>query len=87
MKSYLNLRKQILAQGEATQWSAMKKMRDDYGVILKRWPDEIISEFEKAWQEVVIEESEKNENFKKVYNSYSKFREEYSLWSELGYLK
>ena len=65
----------------------MKKMRDDYGVILKRWPDEIISEFEKAWQEVVIEESEKNENFKKVYNSYSKFREEYSLWSELGYLK
>ena len=79
--------RQILAQGEATQWSAMKKMRDDYGVILKRWPDEIISEFEKAWQEVVIEESEKNENFKKVYDSYSKFREEYSLWSELGYLK
>ena len=57
--------RQILAQGEATQWSAMKKMRDDYGVIL-RWPDEIISEFEKAWQEVVIEESEKTKISKSI---------------------
>ena len=61
-------------------------MRDDYGVILKRWPDEIISEFEKAWQEVVIEESEKNENFKK-YITHIQNLGKNTLWSELGYLK
>jgi TRAP-type mannitol/chloroaromatic compound transport system substrate-binding protein len=43
--------------------------------------------YENAWNEVVAEESASNPNFKRIYDSYSKFRAEYSLWREYGYLK
>ena len=57
------------------------------GVQLKKWGPEFISAFEKAWKEVAAEESAKNPNFKKVYESYSKFREQYSVWREYGFLQ
>ena len=49
--------------------------------------EEALEAYEKAWQEVVEEESEDNAQFRKVYASYSKFREEFKLWGENGYLK
>jgi len=79
--------KGILARGEASQAPAMRRMRDDHGVNIRYWPPEMLAAFEKAWDEVVEEESENNANFKKVYASYSKFREEFRLWGENGYLK
>jgi len=77
----------IVSEGEATQWRAMKEMRDKHGVKIMRWSPEIMQAYEKAWKEVVEEESAANPNFKKVYESYSQFRENYSLWREYGYLK
>jgi TRAP-type mannitol/chloroaromatic compound transport system substrate-binding protein len=77
----------MIADGEATQWKAMKEMRDKHGVKIMRWPPEIMKAYEKAWNEVVAEESASNPNFKRIYDSYSKFRAEYSLWREYGYLK
>ena len=65
----------------------MRRMRDDHGVNIKTWSPEILAAYEKAWNEVVEEESKNNANFKKVYASYSKFREEFRLWGEHGYLK
>jgi TRAP-type mannitol/chloroaromatic compound transport system substrate-binding protein len=76
-----------LARGEATQAPAMRRMRDDHDVNIMYWPPEILDAYQKAWDEVVAEESEKNANFKKVYASYTKFREEFKLWGENGYLK
>ena len=35
---------------------------------------------------VAAEESAKSPNFKKAWESYSKFRADYSLWREYGYL-
>ena len=77
----------MLARGEASQAPAMRRMRDDHGVNIMYWPPEFLEAYEKAWNEVVAEESAKNANFKKVYASYSKFREEFRLWGENGYLK
>ncbi|MBI1396112.1 MAG: C4-dicarboxylate ABC transporter [Betaproteobacteria bacterium] len=77
----------IMAEGEATQWAAMKAMRDEHGVIIKTWPPEIMKAYRKAWDEVVAEESAANPNFKKVYDSYSQFRSNYALWREYGYLR
>jgi TRAP-type mannitol/chloroaromatic compound transport system substrate-binding protein len=51
------------------------------------WPSEFLEAYEDAWQEVIAEESARNANFKKIYASYSKFREEFKLWGENGYLK
>ncbi|HUF22052.1 MAG TPA: TRAP transporter substrate-binding protein [Burkholderiales bacterium] len=75
------------ARSEAIQWKAMQTMRDKHGVKLMRWSDEILAAYEKAWNEVVEEESASNPNFKKVYASYSQFRDNYSLWHEYGYLQ
>lgn len=77
----------ILARGEALQAPAMKRMRDNHGVKIMYWPPEFLEAYEKAWQEVVEEESEDNAQFRKVYASYSKFREEFKLWGDNGYLK
>jgi TRAP-type mannitol/chloroaromatic compound transport system substrate-binding protein len=76
-----------LARGEASQAPAMRRMRDKHGVNIMYWPPEFLEAYEKAWDEVVEEESKNNANFKKVYASYSKFREEFKLWGENGYLK
>jgi TRAP-type mannitol/chloroaromatic compound transport system substrate-binding protein len=42
---------------------------------------------EKAWHEVIAEESAKNPQFKRVFESYSKFRGDYAIWRDHGYLK
>jgi TRAP-type mannitol/chloroaromatic compound transport system substrate-binding protein len=76
-----------LARGDASQAPAMKRMRDKHGVHIMYWSDDILDAYRKAWDEVVREESENNPRFKKVYASYSKFREEFKLWGENGYLK
>ncbi len=79
--------RQIMAEGEATQWKAMQAMRDQHEVKIMRWPPAILKAYEKAWNEVVAEESAGNPNFKKVYDSYSKFRDNYKIWRDYGYLQ
>jgi TRAP-type mannitol/chloroaromatic compound transport system substrate-binding protein len=62
-------------------------MRDKNGVKIMRWPPEIIQAMEKAWTEVVTEESATNPNFKCIHESCSPFRADYALWREYGYLQ
>ncbi len=76
-----------LARGEALQAPALRRMRDKHGVRIISWPSEILDAYRKAWQEVVAEESAANLEFKRVYESYSAFREDYAIWRENGYLK
>jgi TRAP-type mannitol/chloroaromatic compound transport system substrate-binding protein len=78
---------QIMAEGEATQWAAMKRMRDEHGVHLMRWSPDMLKVYEKAWNEVVAEESKANPNFKRVYDSYAAFRANYAIWRDYGYLQ
>jgi TRAP-type mannitol/chloroaromatic compound transport system substrate-binding protein len=82
-----DLTRDVIAEGEATQWRAMTEMRDKHGVQIKRWSPEIMAAIEKGWNDVVAEESAANPNFKRVYASYAKFRADYSIWREHGYLK
>ena len=77
----------VLARSESVQAPAMQRMRDDHDVKIKYWPKEFLDAYEKAWQEVVAEESANNANFKKIYASYSKFRKDFKLWGDNGYLK
>ncbi len=76
-----------LARGDAAQAPAMRRMRDKHGVKIMYWSDDILDAYKKAWDEVVAEESAANPNFKRINDSYAKFREEYSLWGRNGYLK
>jgi len=82
-----DLTRDVIAEGEATQWKAMTEMRDKNGVQIKKWSPEFLAAFEKAWREVIAEESAANPNFKRVYASYQKFRDDYAIWREHGYVR
>ncbi|HAU83654.1 TRAP transporter substrate-binding protein [Burkholderiales bacterium] len=79
--------KEMIAEGEATQAPAMRRMVEKHGVTIHYWSDEILNAYRTAWDEVVLEESAKNPKFKKIHDSYTKFREDYKLWGENGYLR
>ena len=75
-----------LAEGEALQAAAMIANEGD-GVIMKTWPDEVIAQLEGAWGEVLKEELAANPDVQKLWDSFSKFHEEYQVWGSRGYLK
>jgi TRAP-type mannitol/chloroaromatic compound transport system substrate-binding protein len=78
--------REMIADGEAKQWKAMKEMQAE-GVVLKRWPAEILVAFEDAWKEVVAEESAKNPNFRRLHESFSQFRDNYAIWRNFNLLQ
>jgi len=75
-----------LAEGEAIQTRALDELRRK-GVQIHRWSPEILAALEKAWGEVVQEESAADPTFAKVWQSYATFREGYKTWRGLGYLR
>lgn len=78
--------KWTLTAGEARQFGAIQKIRDK-GVTIHFWPDNILGEMRKAWDDVVQEESTRDPLFKRIYESYSSFRQKYKIWKDHGYLK
>jgi TRAP-type mannitol/chloroaromatic compound transport system substrate-binding protein len=75
------------AETEAMQFHVMAEMRDKHQVQVKRWGDVELAAFEKAWLEVVAEESAKDPLFKSVADHYLKFRKDYAIWGEAQALK
>jgi len=76
-----------MAEGEAVQMEPLAKMQEKDGVQVHRWPDEILSAYETAWQEVAAEKSAADADFKRAWESIQAFRENYAQWKEIGYLK
>ncbi len=74
-----------LAEGEYLQFSALAEL-EEKGVTIHRWPPEILEQLEAAWGEVVQEEVANDEDFARVWESLSTFRDNYARWGELGYL-
>ncbi len=75
-----------LAEGEAIQSKALKTLKEK-GVQIHRWSEEDLAKLERAWKEVAAEIAAKDANFKEAWDSLNKFRAEYSVWRELGYLR
>lgn len=75
----------MIAEGEALQFKAMRD-NEKNGVINHRWPKEILDAFHASWLEVINEEINKNPDSKRVWQSYSAFRENYSIWRDYGFL-
>ena len=75
------------AETEAMQFGMMAEMRDKHGVKVRRWPDDQLAAFEKAWLEVVKEESAKDPLFKKIADHYLDFRKQYAIWGESQAMK
>lgn len=75
------------AETEAMNPAAMTEMGSKHGVIVKRWGDKELATFEKAWQEVVVEESAKDPFFKEIAESFYAFRKQYAIWGNAQALK
>jgi TRAP-type mannitol/chloroaromatic compound transport system substrate-binding protein len=73
-------------EGEGTQFAAMQRMKDK-GVQIHYWSPEILAKFRAAWEEVAAEEAKKSPTFTKAWESYTKFRADYAIWKQHGYLK
>jgi TRAP-type mannitol/chloroaromatic compound transport system substrate-binding protein len=78
--------REMIAKGESAQGKAIREMQAE-GVLVRRWPASMLVEFERAWNEVVAEESAKNPNFKRVNDSYAAFRKSYATWKNLNRLE
>ncbi|MXU66623.1 TRAP transporter substrate-binding protein [Oceanomicrobium pacificus] len=74
------------AEGEAIQSAALKEIEGN-GVTIHQWDDSMLDTLRSAWEEVVAEEVAANPDFDKAWTSLSEFREQYTTWKELGYLK
>ncbi|MBI2204813.1 MAG: TRAP transporter substrate-binding protein [Candidatus Rokubacteria bacterium] len=75
------------AETEAKQFAAMQEMREKHKVLVKRWSDEDLKTFEKAWLDVLAEQSAKDPLFKKVADHYLAYRKNYAIWGESQELK
>ncbi len=76
----------IIALGEYEQTKALNFLKAK-GVIIHRWPPEMLAAFRRAWIEVMAEQSARDPLFKEIAEHYVAFREKYALWKDLGYLK
>jgi TRAP-type mannitol/chloroaromatic compound transport system substrate-binding protein len=77
---------QQFTEGEAVQAKAIKEIQSK-GVTVHYWPKEILDAYRKAWGEVIEEQKAKSPEFAKAWASLSKFRDEYKVWRQYGYLK
>jgi len=75
-----------LAEGEAIQTAALTTLEEEHGVNIHRWSEESLASLEAAWDEVAAELVAEDEDFARVYESYSTFREGYTRWSDLAYI-
>lgn len=72
-----------LAEGESLQYQALLSMTKA-GVIVRRWPREILDRLEHAWAGVAAAEAKADKTFAKVWKSLTRFRRDYAVWRELG---
>ncbi|NYT83820.1 TRAP transporter substrate-binding protein [Alcaligenaceae bacterium] len=75
-----------LADGEAGQYAIMKKNEAD-GVAIKEWPQDMLDAFHKGWVKVIADETAQNPDSARVWDSLTKFREDYKVWGTRAYLK
>ena len=75
------------AETEAMQFDQMAVMRDKHEVKIKRWSDDDLAKLERAWLDVIKEESAADPFFKKVADDYLGFRKKYAIWGEAQAMK
>jgi TRAP-type mannitol/chloroaromatic compound transport system substrate-binding protein len=75
-----------MAAAEAKQGEALAFF-ESKGVTVHQWPPEFIDAFRTAWEQVADERAAADPKFKRIYDSYRGFREEYAKWREIGYLR
>lgn len=74
----------LLDEYTAMNNSALKELVDVHGVQLRKLPDDVIESFRKISEEVIEESIATDPVMKKVYDSYSKFKQDVSEYHEIS---
>ena len=74
-------------ESDHSQFAAMAEYQAKHGVKVMRWSDEDLAALEKAWLEVLVEESAKDPLFKKVADHYLDYRKKFSVWGNSQAMK
>ncbi|MEJ8472743.1 TRAP transporter substrate-binding protein [Roseibium algae] len=74
------------AEGEAKQLQPLEDLKAA-GVQVHQWNDTMMTAFRTAWDEVAMEQSAADPNFKRAWESLSEFRANFQTWSDLAYMK
>src|SRR6056300_210922 len=74
-----------ITTGEALQGKQIKSFPSK-GVTAARLPDSVLRELQKVSARVMDEQSAKDADFKKVWESQQAFMKEYDVWQKWGYL-
>jgi len=74
-------------ESDHSQFAAMAEYQAKHGVKVQRWSDEDLAAFEKAWVEVLAEESAKDALFKKVADHYLDYRKKFAVWGASQVMK
>lgn len=72
-----------LADGEATQFNALKALVAD-GVRLQRLPPGVRDALERSWQQVLQQEISNDSDFQRAWQSLSAFHNDFAVWQELS---
>ena len=75
-----------MAQGEAIELEPLAKMQSEHGVTVHRWSPEMLDLFKRTWDELVVEKTASNAEFKRVWEHIQAFRAYYAQWKALGYI-
>ena len=76
-----------IAETDQGQGEALSLMQSK-GVQFREYPPEVMTVLQEKWLEVVAEESAKNPNFKKAWDSFAAYKESNAIWtkySKAGY--
>lgn len=76
---------EAIAEGEGLQFGPIRRI-EEKGVQIHRWSDDVLAELRAAWIEVIEEAASADADVKRVWDSYRTFREDYSIWRDLGYV-
>ena len=73
--------------GEVVEARDLMEMAEKHGVQVRRWDDGILAKLERAWLEVIAEQSADDPVFKKIADSYLAFRATYRIWGDAQLLR
>jgi len=74
----------MLADFNAQNNQALQTLVTQHNVDLRRFPDEVLAKLKELSDQVVAEVAEKDAMSKKVYESFSKFREQAIAWQDVS---
>jgi len=74
-----------ISQSEGHRFGMLKSLVDR-GFTVSRWPHPLLNKLKSIWQEEVHAYRNSEGEFGKIWRSREKFRKNYSIWQELGYL-